>query len=237
MEYLIIPDIHEKLYEVQDIIDKYPHVDKRIFLGDYLDSFEYNQMYEHHEKFCYYLKELATDPKNIMLTGNHDVQYFDLFNRYGCSGYDRNKHHIVTKILGSTWLDENLKFVHAEKFDDKLIVFSHAGIHPSFIQPYAKLSPTYFETLNRDISFKFTNNVKDPLLMAGQARWGFNKHGGITWQDWREEFKDVKGINQVVGHTIIDEPMYNGKNLNLDTNLKHVALLETTTGDIIIEKV
>jgi hypothetical protein len=237
MKTLIIPDVHEKMYELQNIIEKYPDVERRIFLGDYFDSFEYNQKYEHHEKFCYYLKELAADLKNIMLAGNHDVQYFDLTNRYGCSGYDRNKHYIITKILGSTWLDENLKFVHAELCNDKLFVFSHAGINPHFLKPYANLDVKYFENMNKDIQFKFTNNIKDPLLMAGQARWGFNKHGGITWQDWREEFKDIEEINQVVGHTIISEPYYNGKNLNLDSNLSHVALLDKTTGEITVEKV
>ena len=65
-----------------------------------------------------------------------------------------------------------------------------------------------------------------PLLRAGWVRGGDQAKGGCTWLDWDEEFEDIPGVPQIVGHTIGKEPRWKGASLCLDTQLRHYAVIE-----------
>ena len=105
LDTLIIPDVHEKIDLADHIVNQFPQVQKRIWLGDYLDSFEYENQPEHWTKVCEWMDRISQDPKNILLIGNHDVHYFCNIPQYRRSGYFGTKHDIVKKVLGQ--LKEN----------------------------------------------------------------------------------------------------------------------------------
>ena len=100
--------------------------------------------------------------------------------------------------------------------------------------------------------------VEDNLFRAGQARWGPLPVGGITWLDWNLEFEPINAFHQIVGHTPLrglpmvtsgknalrfdapytpeQETIYNIQlakdttyNINLDTHLRHYAVLYDAT--------
>lgn len=225
---LVIPDVHEKIYRAEKIIEKYPDVIKRIWLGDYFDSFEYVKFPQHWETTALWLREQYNDPKNIMLMGNHDVHYaigpLAGCDRYYCSGYMDEKQKSIQKTIGVDWY-QNLKWIHTETIAGKKFLFTHAGLHPTLIPPFAN-----FEDLNDKIAKNFANGVADEFLMAGYARGGRQNFGGITWLDWHKEFLPVEGICQIVGHTTVKSAEWKEGNICIDTKLNGVLLLDTETG-------
>ena len=44
----------------------------------------------------------------------------------------------------------------------------------------------------------------DPILGMGELPGGIQKFGGPLWMDWNH-FMPIKGINQIVGHTMDDD--------------------------------
>lgn len=228
LDALIIPDVHEKIDIADRIVQQFPQVQRRIWLGDYLDSFEYENQPDHWRKVCEWMERICQDPANVMLIGNHDVHYFCNLDVYKCSGYYSHKHQIVREVLGHSWVSK-LKWIHAENVNGELTVFSHAGLNPAFVNPFAELTVDYFNQLNNDIHEKFQAGIPDPLLSAGRARWGSEKVGGLTWQDWRREYQALPGVRQVVGHSETQVPSWKGHDLCIDTQMTHVALLDTET--------
>lgn len=228
LDILIIPDVHEKIDLADHIVQQYPDVQKRIWLGDYLDSFEYENQPEHWKKVCEWMDRISQDPKNILLIGNHDVHYFCNISEYQCSGYFGSKHHIVKNILGHSWISK-LKWIHAENVNGELTVFSHAGLNPALVNPMVTLNCDYFADLNNQIHEKFSAGLVDPLLSAGRGRWGSAPIGGLTWQDWRREYAALPGVRQVVGHSETHLPSWKGYDLCVDTQLTHVALMDSET--------
>ena len=63
------------------------------------------------------------------------------------------------------------------------------------------------------------------MYRAGFSRGGMLPVGGITWCDFYMDFEPFENLNQIFGHTIVDEPSFvydtNSINLCLDTNLRH----------------
>jgi hypothetical protein len=227
-QILIIPDIHEKIHLADHIVSQFPNVSKRIWLGDYLDSFEYENRPDHWTAVCEWLDRTAQDPANILLAGNHDVHYFCDIAAYKCSGYFTEKHQIVKQVLGHQWVNK-LKWVHTETVNGELTLFSHAGLNPWLISPHSVLNTQYFDNLNVHIHSKLQAGIEDSLLSAGRGRGGRGRIGGVTWQDWRTEFESIPDVRQVVGHSETQVPRWKGYNLCIDTQLTHVALFDTET--------
>ena len=117
----------------------------------------------------------------------------------------------------------------------KLTLLSHAGLNPSLVPAGDAVTVDYIKNLNHQISDKFAAGTFDPYIKAGRGRGGRGM-GGVTWQDWRTEFAPLAGVRQIVGHTPQPEPVFNDENLCLDTHLYHVALMDTETGELKVEK-
>lgn len=225
---LIVPDVHEKIDRADQIVQQFSDAERVIWLGDYLDSFEYVGQPEHWKEVCEWMDRMAQDPKNIMLAGNHDVHYFTDIKEYLCNGYYASKHDIVKDVLGHSWVSK-LKWIHTETVNGELTVFSHAGLNPAFIHPMAQLDEQYFKDLNNQIHERFQAGVVDSLLSAGRGRGGRARVGGLTWQDWRREYEPIPDIRQVVGHSETHVPSWKGYDLCVDTQLSYVAMMDLET--------
>ena len=98
-KYLIIPDVHGRSFwkkSVYDYLENHPEV-KIIFLGDYLDPYQYEGIYP--DDAIPVFEEIISLKKQypdriILLIGNHDLHYVQNHRR-GCRMDYMNKDKIV----------------------------------------------------------------------------------------------------------------------------------------------
>lgn len=202
---LIIPDIHLRWKQAEDIIASVKH-DEVIFLGDYFDDF--GDTPDMISETCEWLAASVKKPNRIHLFGNHDVHYAFTYRTFCCSGYEQWKYFLIYDSLPrDTW--DHVKWYHI--LDDTWLL-THAGLHksnlpkdiralhtdrPKFLQEIAN----YLDVEIKEGFRKAANNTGSWIFNAGASRGGFNKVGGISWCDYQSEFHPIKGLNQIVGHT------------------------------------
>lgn len=212
-----IGDIHSK--EIwQSIIASNPHIEKWIFMGDYVDDYPpttdaeiLQNLYE-----IIRFKKLYPD-KVVLLTGNHESSYIDI--RLRCSGFRES----MFPILNQTLQIEKDLFQYA--FQIKNYIWTHAGINKSwyekFVKAYQNLNYPFDDlTIADQINAAAkTNLVTDALNVVGASRGGWSQFGGPLWADRREFNYGVAlldGYHQIVGHSKVPEiktNIYEGKSI------------------------
>jgi hypothetical protein len=203
---LILPDIHLRHQKAEKIV-AFEKPDQIIFLGDYLDDF--NDTIEMTKETAGWLHWSVNQKNRIHLCGNHDLHYWFKDNAATrCSGYDHFKSVAINDIVSKKdW--EKLKFFHI--LDNRWLL-SHAGVHPSWIDPVKFKANTIIESSLDEIGkrLEFDTVEAKRAFYANGMHWfnmpGFSRsrspyHGGITWCDWDDEFQPIRGIHQIVGHT------------------------------------
>lgn len=205
---LILSDIHNKVLTAQKVIDRVPH-DKCILLGDYFDS--YGDTPEDARKTAIWLKECVLhNPKIVPLMGNHCTSYiFDNNIHFRCSGYTPYKSIAINDVLTS---EDKAKF--GVYHIDQNHVFSHAGLTNELWREYSskfveqgdtETKLEFFDRVMKVISNEAieaaASNNDTILFAAGWDRGGIYRNGGMNWVDW-SRLSPIKGINQIVGHSI-----------------------------------
>ena len=264
MRTLVIPDLHLNFIRVQKVIDTVPH-DKLVLTGDYFDA--YGSTSEGTRDTAIWLKKnILHNPKVVPLMGNHDTSYIFNTNRnFRCSGYREEYNQIVNSILTE---EDKAKF--GVYHIDQGYVFSHAGLTNELWREYsAKFTEQgatetkidFFDRVMKVISKESIDAAKSNydtvLFAAGWDRGGIYRHGGMNWVDW-SHLSPIKGINQIVGHSIHRVPQvlvqkvgggyvkqdvteYYNENTNkevlsisydIDTHLNHYAVIENGIVDI-----
>jgi hypothetical protein len=255
MRTLVISDIHHRHVQAQILIDNVP-CDRIVLLGDYFDSFGDSVCDANNTAI--WLKEMVlSNPKITPLFGNHDQSYIWSWNHNAhCSGYKESKRNAIRRILNH----EDFKKLKAFTVDQGYVL-SHAGLTGEIWKEYKNIDrgPTSLDVFISDLQKLVDRNIhifeicgNPPLFNAGWDRDGTQRHGGLTWVDWKS-FVPVNGINQIVGHTIQPEvkiliqyklgniksysaklilrkknPFKNATSINdcLDTNLNNYAVIE-----------
>jgi len=176
--------------------------DKIIFIGDYLDSFDYNG-----EECLENLKEIIKFKKEndnvILLLGNHELHY--ILKQVQYSGYQPT-HQLTYRQL----LEENITlFTCLYQYNN--YIFSHAGLSKSYY--------TYIEEEIKNYSNKFTMtdlevlsnlHIIQPSLLDIKPRncGGYSNFGSILWERYNiiDDFYTLPNQNtiHVVGHTYHD---------------------------------
>lgn len=208
MKYLIISDIHNKIRIVDQITQHATMYgcDKRIYTGDYFDSFYDNA--DMARETANWVKGKLKDDTNIMLIGNHCQAYVWVNNsEMRCSGFTKEKAKAIYSVLTKEELLQ-LKLYYA--VDN--VIFSHAGVSANFLdlmvskgysEPFEHKIDIIGQKLNewqeKAIGYLSVGNMH-PLYEAGYNRGGSSPHGGLTWCDLGE-FKPIKGIVNVFGHS------------------------------------
>ena len=206
MKVLVIPDIHNRIVQAQSIMSHVEH-DKCVLLGDYFDNFHDN-VYDANNTAVWLRDYVLSNPKNIALIGNHDVNYFWNYHpQFRCSGYRDDKLAAIRKEINQEHV-EQCKFYHIEDG----WCYSHAGLTVSMWKSMAlgyeqgteETRAQFFERVLKNWVAKTVEDIglikNLPLLGCGWDRGGTQRHGGIIWIDWRN-FASIHGINQMVGHT------------------------------------
>ena len=204
-KFMIIGDIHgrdiwKNFGDISILMkgDFEPEFDKYIFLGDYCDSFTFDNLtikknlldiIEFKEKY----------PDNvILLWGNHDVQYLYGFGKHGCTGFRPEAYFDLNDIFKR----KSLLFQMAYEYKNYL--FTHAGIHAGWYKFRFKDFDDQ-DTLADSLNWAFKMNVNE-LFDVGFVRGGANDVGGPLWLDKTKAYKKpLKGYHQFVGHTHVKE--------------------------------
>lgn len=249
MKTLVIADLHNKVHWVERCI-KAENPDLTVFLGDYFDSFD-----ETHESAAHtaeWLKQSLDKPQRVHLMGNHDMPYrFPLNMNLLCPGFTHEKCLLINDILGhyASWEKiKSFQFVNGW-------LLSHAGIHLNLLHPLLGFDLDQLRRDEEDAFLHCAAGVSTLMFGCGRGRGGRYRCGGITWQDFDNEFVPIEGVNQMVGHTphpqvgvkllLGEEPdekivectwnqylsmnpseFKRGVNVALDTHRKYYAILE-----------
>lgn len=247
MKTIIIPDLHNRFNFVEfvllsPVLQPYDNV---VFLGDYFDDF-YDTPKDATNS-AQWLKQSLHKPNRIHLLGTHDIWYRFPDNHFiMASGNTEEKSNAINHIL--TAKDWNL--IRPYHYEQNFLM-THAGVHSHLIDYYILNNKQTFDKyiINNNIQLDtkeiidliikpatdealidVNNIISNNWFEAGFARWGMYKVGGITWLDWRKEFKPIPYINQIVGHSEVQIPekmaTENSKNYCLDTKSQHIGILE-----------
>lgn len=223
---LIIPDVHEDIEGVKRIFDKFSDVPK-LWLGDFFDSFDSTE--KSTQATCKLLNEIL-ERGDLMCIGNHDVHYMFSNAQLRSSGYSMERREIIhSNVDVDYWRRHALLFHVREGY-----YLSHAGFHPSWF-PNRLNAEERLGYLARKavIAVDEAVNGKYPsLLHAGYARGGPHLVGGPTWMDW-SDFEEIPTMPQIVGHTKRAQVRQKGESYCIDTQLKHVALIEDGKVEIV----
>lgn len=217
MKILVLPDIHGRTFWKTpcENIEKY---DKVIFLGDYLDPYDFEKIavYDAIDNFKDILlfAEKHHD-KVITLLGNHDGSYFSSIY-YGFSTYHCRHSNVHHKEISEIFKSHEDFFKVAEECGG--ILFTHAGCTSGWLNEVFK--GKYDKEINMDDLCQDLNNLlksKDGLLslyMISSNRGGYDDFGSCIWADYYEMLWDstnsivdgkhhpIHDIKQVFGHTM-----------------------------------
>jgi len=213
---LIIGDVHGRTFW-KDAIEKHgQECDKIIFLGDYLDPYEYEGITrkEAINNFEEIIALKAKDKEKIvLLLGNHDCHYFSK-EFHTRSRYDSsNAYHIknIFKMHRSFF-----KLAYEENINGKNFLFSHAGLMNSWVERNKNvIGDTTVESINHLL--EIPNGIRSLTDISNYRSWFGEKSGSIVWSDVREKIDTeksnegniisnndaiVKGYDyQIFGHT------------------------------------
>jgi hypothetical protein len=248
MRTLIIPDIHQRIAPLGNILDSEVY-DEVVFLGDWVDTLASPPEVASFYETCVFLRYLMLEhPRHkdfVFILGNHDLQYIHLNCKpsrssvvpertYYCSGFTKTKARDWRRAFYDEGLKDNLfwgKFKPA--YLSQGIVFSHAGVSPTLLS-YGEDIVSFVENscMEAWLNYRQLTHPKNYILSdVGRCRGGSSRRGGLLWLDWREEFTPSSVVgSQIVGHTTVSEPekvvCETGlPSWNLDTE-KHYAIAE-----------
>ena len=212
MKTALIFDIHNRV-ELADAAIQAAGADKVVFFGDYFDDF-HDGPKDARATALWVQERMKRHPEDIWLLGNHDASYAFGSRLYDCPGWTPDKQRAVTNVLkeGQFNILTSMKLHHWEQ--DWLC--SHAGItrwlfpvdSPDFEQNRYVVDERCRLALERARH----GELDSAINAVGHARGGRCMSGGILWQCW-SEFRPIKGINQIVGHTPDKEVRYRSRPL------------------------
>lgn len=227
---VVIGDIHQKMDRLDKILTR-PDVlaaTKVIFLGDYFDSFDDEHQFQATVKF---LDENLNDARYTFLLGNHDLHYLSDNPRHRCSGYEAHKYSYIKKHIRNK-LQAKIKIFEFLTIAGESVLFSHAGLHPTFLPNCDDMLPGQALQRVLDKLSQLNYTICDPLLEGGADRlgtWARQLHGGILWMDWNSLIP-IPNLHQVVGHSPLSRVDWRNeetsKNINIDTNLRYFMRID-----------
>lgn len=231
MKIIICGDIHGRSFWKNGLkyFNENPE-SKMIFLGDYLDPYEYYEKITH-EKALENFKELlefvnANKERVILLYGNHDC--FQIDEERECCRHDYFNLGITRKLFR----DNAELFRWAYKQDNYL--FTHAGVCSGWLK-----QNQLTEIIDENNIVDYLNNNPRTLWQVGESRGG-RGWGSPLWCCWEGDwpYSDCKNpfnLIQIFGHTNVGEQNYpksmKYKNIYM-FDVRNCFLLDTETGEI-----
>ena len=205
MKIGIIGDIHGRDIWKEFVKDE--TIDKWVFIGDYVDSFDISNIFIYHNLLQILEYKKQNPDKVELLIGNHDWQYIFINGRTNCSGFQSS----MANNYQNVFVENRDLFKMAYKY--KYHLFTHAGVTTEWFD-LAKESLLRYgleedlsnidETLN---NLKYTKD-KELYDYKGTRSTGEYIPGSPIWCDEKEMLNNpLSGFIHVVGHTNISHKM------------------------------
>ena len=207
MKFLILPDLHNRQEKAEKIIATVKP-DKTIFLGDYFDDFG-----DDPHSICDtadWFHHSVNQPDRIHICGNHDLHYWFKDSKFHrCSVYEQFKSVAINDFVKKEDWEKLIFFYNL----DNQWLLTHAGFHPSWINPMSYNRKEHLYSSIGAISRRLEAESKEAkkLFYKDKIHWfampGFARddhspyYGGICWCDYNEEFSPIIGVHQIFGHT------------------------------------
>ena len=203
----INPDIHGRLFW-KDVISKKDEFEKIIFLGDYLDPYDFEGFTK--EQAIVNFKEILEFKKDnpekvVLLIGNHDSSY--ILSKEVCDcRCDYKNYDEIQKLFRDNFGLFELFYKFEQK--NKSFLFSHAGIADSWINDWYsdESSDKQLECLNYDFKASSKQRIIKVLSDISFFRGGYMSNGSIVWRDVQEPISERFGY-QIFGHTMLSNPI------------------------------
>ena len=200
---IIIPDLHGREFWREAVRD-FREDTRVVFLGDYMDPYGDEWIYwsDAFKSLQDIIEFKKANPDRVtLLFGNHDLHY--LYPQLMGSRFNFDQ----APLLRNTFTDNLDAFQMAADFviGEKRYLFSHAGIHPSWVRKYPALFGSYEEltadTFNR---LMFVPEFVDALAEVSRSRGGSSLVGSMIWADIYDHELSVpiaSDVVQICGHT------------------------------------
>jgi predicted phosphodiesterase len=226
---LIFPDIHGRTFWKETLnkfpINEYPNL-KIIFLGDYLDPYEFEYISKQDAilNFEDIIKTTKSDNRITLLLGNHDYHYI---HDGDYSRIDYNNYNYIKRLFDDNF---NLfKIAYEETINDKTYLYTHAGVtshwlnHLRFLGNIClnnnHISEEQKEWIKEHLyEFELTADNLNALLYNFQGmailhevsyeRGGDFQNGSCIWADIVEHLYNenkneyINNIFQIFGHSL-----------------------------------
>ena len=146
-----------------------------------------------------------------------------------CAGYDQAKWITINGALTLRGWQQFKLHVWLEGEERPWLV-THAGIHLTWLK-YTEPDnyQAHIDKICADAWDRLNRGEHHFLLGCGASRSGDQEVGGLNWMDW-DELIPIPGLNQLVGHTpgqtVRHKDTPTGRNICLDTHLRHYAVWE-----------
>lgn len=187
-----------KVDVVKNLLPLYDY-DKIIFIGDYVDSFnvENIDMKENLQDIIH-LARFERD-RVVLLLGNHDVQYF-IPKVSGCSGF---RPEMMWDFQELFQRDRDLFHL---AFQHKDWLWTHAGINEKFYGDHMENKPRQGTDDWAQVLNDMMRREENQVFQVSSYRGGASLYSGPLWTDKNELIKEpMPGMNQIVGHTPVDD--------------------------------
>lgn len=198
MKTITIPDLHGRNNWLQVVNQE---ADKIIFLGDYVDSFDFTDQEIESNLRAVVKFKLDNPDKVILLLGNHDITYMYGID-YMCSGYRSSQAEVLTKIFN----DNSELFQAAYQHED--VLWTHGGVSKRWWDKYKgwliehQVGTNYADLLNMALLHE---NFRPCLFEVGPNSGGIRyDESGPLWVRPNEMIDTQpfdENIHQIVGHT------------------------------------
>jgi predicted phosphodiesterase len=198
---LVIPDVHGRTFWKNAVSEFENKVVKIIFLGDYLDPYEYEgitrkEAISNFEEIIAY--KINNKDKVVLLLGNHDMHYFSK-EFHTRSRYDSsNAWHIANDFKTYRSL---FKLAHEEDINGKKFLFSHAGLMNSWVKRNENvIGDTTVASINHLLEIPV--GIRILTDVSSYRSWFGEKSGSIVWSDIREKIDiDASDENNIISNT------------------------------------
>lgn len=201
---LIIPDIHGRDFWNKAIQCNIRKADKVIFLGDYLDPYEYEGISNEDARMNFeeiIACKIHYGDKIVLLLGNHDLPYVDRVNFTSRSRYDSKNAYELEQMF--TRNKRLFKVCHEETVANKKYLFSHSALMKQWCDdPKTPINEISTDSINKLVN---TPEGMKALCCVPLFRGGWDQFGSIVWSDIRSVSAYLNaGLPwdyQVFGHT------------------------------------
>lgn len=216
---IIIPDVHGREFW-KDALDYIKEGVETVFLGDYVNpyGFEGITKYKALQNFIDILNSTNDYPNCKKLIGNHDCTYIFPDEDICECRTDYINLPQLKYIFNKNIHRFNLAW--KKEIGDKTFLLSHAGINLRWLDWLNKKTGKNIDDLLGPLD-EIDPEIISCLGVISCYRSGYGgTFGSLVWADYREfilhekESKLNNGMTQIVGHTLIDKPLY-VKDLNM----------------------